>query len=186
MKTWNYPNRDTRAWPAGQWDDEPDKMQWTDESTGFVCLMARNPILGHWCGYVGLEPDHPWHGKDYDDVPASVHGGVNYGESCMVDVPEFLSVCHTPEPGKPDDIWWIGFDFAHAGDWSPGSPFKSRKLRYWDSASVMAECRKLAAQASNANKSQWVCPFCGNPLPGERAACCGEVGHAVLEPMEAE
>ena len=25
----------------------------------------------------------------------------------------------------------------------------------------------------------WICPFCGNELPDERAACCGEVGHAV-------
>lgn len=28
---------------------------------------------------------------------------------------------------------------------------------------------------------QWYCPFCGKDLPGEQAACCGEVGHATTE-----
>jgi hypothetical protein len=29
-------------------------------------------------------------------------------------------ICHVPEPGKPDDVWWFGFDCAHAFDRSPG------------------------------------------------------------------
>lgn len=28
---------------------------------------------------------------------------------------------------------------------------------------------------------RWFCPFCGRELPSERAACCGEVGHAESE-----
>jgi hypothetical protein len=24
-----------------------------------------------------------------------------------------------PEPGKPDDVWWLGFDCAHSGDAMP-------------------------------------------------------------------
>lgn len=27
-------------------------------------------------------------------------------------------VCHVPDPGEPDDVWWFGFDCAHAWDYS--------------------------------------------------------------------
>jgi hypothetical protein len=30
------------------------------------------------------------------------------------------AICHVPEPGRPDDVWWFGFDCAHAWDFSPG------------------------------------------------------------------
>lgn len=30
------------------------------------------------------------------------------------------AICHIPEPGSPDDVFWLGFDCAHAGDLSPG------------------------------------------------------------------
>jgi hypothetical protein len=51
--------------PAGEWDNEPDKIQWLDEDTGLDCLMVRNHF-GSWCGYVGVTEGHPLFGVGYD------------------------------------------------------------------------------------------------------------------------
>lgn len=109
---------DRTGWPAGPWDDEPDKVQWPDPDTGLPCLAVRNEG-GHWCGYVGLPPGHPLHGKGYDDVDADVHGGLTFADECADAMREDRYVCHVPGPGEPDHVWWLGFDCAHSGDYSP-------------------------------------------------------------------
>lgn len=53
--------------------------------------------MGFRCGYARIPRDHPWFGKDYDSIDASVHGGLTYG--CM-----------------KEDGYWIGFDCAHCMD----------------------------------------------------------------------
>src|SRR5690606_18441494 len=70
------------TWGDGPWQDEPDKKQWQDEATGLPCLAVRDPG-GHWCGYVGVAPDHPWHGKDYDSCGMlEAHGGITFASGC--------------------------------------------------------------------------------------------------------
>ena len=166
---------DKSAWERGPWDDEPDKVQWVDESTGLDCLAVRVDIHGGWCGYVGVPSDHPWHGTDYSECLTcgeafcseheytnrpegriEVHGGLTFADSCNESGPVESSVCHIPFDGRPDDIWWFGFDCAHARDYSPGtmailsllSAFRGhhddsvyRTLNY-----VRAECARLAEQ----------------------------------------
>ena len=137
---------DKSAWGDGPWQSEPDRVEF--EHADFVCVMKRHEHLGHWCGYVGVAPGHPWHGKSYDDVVGiDVHGNCTYGETC--DGNQERGVCHVPKPGTPDHLWWIGFDFAHGYDLSPGA--KHRALgggAYRDRAYVEAECRKAAEQAA--------------------------------------
>ena len=129
---------DRSRWGAGPWDGEPDRFAW--RSDGVPCLVQRSP-LGAWCGYVGVQPSHPWFGKSLDEcaedlsgvvVRPSVHGGVTYAAACA---PEH-GICHVPEPGEPDDLWWIGFDCAHAGDLVPGLEATLREVRERTGASV--------------------------------------------------
>jgi hypothetical protein len=54
-------------------------------------------------GYVGVPEGHPWFNKHYDDIDASVHGGLTYGRN------------HLPMQ-EPDGYWWVGFDTGHYGD----------------------------------------------------------------------
>lgn len=62
--------------------------------------------------------------KDWcDHRPESkidVHGGLTYSGACSphADNPE-LGICHLPDAGEPDDVWWFGFDCAHSGDHTP-------------------------------------------------------------------
>lgn len=95
----------------GPWIDEPDRKEW--RHAGLPCLIVRQD-LGALCGYVGVPPGHPAHGQDYGSVDVSVHGGLTYGDRCTG------KICHQPQPGETDEIWWLGFDCAHAFDLVPG------------------------------------------------------------------
>jgi hypothetical protein len=162
-----YHTVDKSAWERGPWDAEPDKAQWTDEATGLPCLMVRGPH-GALCGYVGVNPGHPWHGKGYDDCTVydgpdddwdrypSVHGGLTYADGCSHGDPA-RSICHIPAPGQPDDVWWLGFDCAHAGDYSGMKYDEAWRVRfppggdvYRDFGYVRSECQRLASQAARA------------------------------------
>jgi hypothetical protein len=158
------------ASPADQpWTTEPNRVAF--EHAGFPCIIKRGPIRA-WCGYVGVPPGHPWHGKndssiygdyteDYDRIePAwpvpSVHGGVTYGEACDGD--PLGGVCHVAKDGEPDDVWWIGFDCAHAFDYVPGASarvnYRDERDVYRDQAYVTRETQSLAEQARAAAESR--------------------------------
>lgn len=104
MKTIEYRSVDKSDWGDGAWQQEPDKKQWQDEATGLPCLIVRGPG-GALCGYVGVAPGHPLHGKDYSDcvfpdrhedhekdgtwhyncAPQGVleaHGGITFAHGC--------------------------------------------------------------------------------------------------------
>jgi len=144
MKTWKHVN----DWKIpGPWVSEPDKAQWVDEATDLDCLIVRNR-MGALCGYVGLPPGHPYHGKDYDSTgpdALEVHGGLTFAGSCNEEAPEGHGICHIPEPGRPAEVWWLGFDCAHAGDLVPQlTMFPTERYRTFDY--VRGQCEQLAAQ----------------------------------------
>ena len=160
MKQWT--NVDKTGWGDGPWTDEPDKMQWIDEATGLDCLIVRGP-MGALCGYVGVPPEHPWHGIPYsgreydyenrepvelgggfgkvqmpkktevvpwDQAPESkvdVHGGLTYSGLCQEEAEEGKGICHIPEPGRPADVFWFGFDCAHYMDMCPVMEMHNRE-----------------------------------------------------------
>lgn len=159
-----YTTIDKSDWGDGPWQDEPDKVQWKDEATGLPCLAKRDERLGHLCGYVGVGPGHAAYEKDYDAVydlfPSwdhdgylEVHGGLTYAAHCQHG-DEAEAICHVPDPGEPDDVWWLGFDCAHSGDLSPYSLVSDREAGYGPIAGetyrtldyVRAQCAKLARQ----------------------------------------
>jgi hypothetical protein len=118
MKTLTFP--ECRPPAGGAWDDEPDKAQWIDGATGLDCLIVRSRVTGALCGYVGVPPGHPWHGVGCDDVvPADVHGGLTFAGSCQEGAEDGPGICHVPAPGRPADVWWLGFDCAHCDDEMP-------------------------------------------------------------------
>lgn len=131
-------------WGPGPWQEEPDRVEF--RHAGMPCILHRGSF-GGWCGYVGLVPGHPYYGKSYHDVSAEVHGGLTYSEPCQG------HVCHVPEPGEPDNLWWLGFDFGHGGDYSPPSAASLHRLgidttgdHYWTVDEARAETQRLAEQ----------------------------------------
>ena len=151
---------DRKGWPAGPWDNEPDKMQWPDPVTGLPCLAVRG-ARGNWCGYVGVPPGHPQHGKNYSDVDADVHGGLTFADACADVGREDRYVCHVPGPDEPEHVWWLGFDCAHAWDYSPDDAKRAAsgdrlwKLSFDQSYKtldyVRQQCASLAKQLAAAS-----------------------------------
>jgi hypothetical protein len=148
MRTIEYRTHDKADWGEGPWQDEPDKVQWEDETTKLPCVIRRS-LAGNWCGYVGIAPGHPLYGKGYDDLDLSVHGGLTFADRCSHGDPT-TSICHVPDAGEPDDVWWVGFDCGHAYDLAPIPQYRilglSREQKYRDMAYVKGECAKLARQ----------------------------------------
>ena len=130
---------DRAGWPPGPWDNEPDKVQWTDAATGLPCLIVRNDT-GGLCGYVGVAEEHPYFGVDKNDLDLGVHGGLTYSGLCQG------HICHVPAPGASDRVWWLGFDCAHWSDTVPGMIQYGMRGTYRDLKYVKDECHDLAAQ----------------------------------------
>lgn len=142
--------RKSPYWKRGPWDSEPDREEF--EHLGLPCIIQRGGG-GAWCGYVGIVPGHPLHGKGYGGhyegeeyvfSPVSelrVHGGITYAESCRG------GVCHAPRPGEPAELWWLGFDCAHYMDLTPtNSDYADYGAWYWNAADAKRETRRLAEQ----------------------------------------
>jgi hypothetical protein len=110
--------------------NEGNYHQWKNEKTKYVCEMIRPVSFGHWCGYVRVPSTHAYYGKDFDDVPVTVHGGLTYGKK--------------DECGKR--AWWFGFDCAHGGDLVPifGRMFGGETYR--TKQDVIEETNSLAEQ----------------------------------------
>lgn len=134
---------DRTDWPKGQWDKEPDKIQWMDKATGLPCLIVRNSF-GALCGYVGVSKGHPYFEKHYDEADVSAHGGLTFADHCHG------NICHTVENGEDDNVWWLGFDCAHCHDAAPGmyrfTPNSSKFGTYRTLKWVKWHTRKLALQ----------------------------------------
>lgn len=141
-KQWNL--LDKSEWSRGQWQAEPDKMQFTDETTGLPCLIVRN-TTGALCGYVGVSEGHPLYAKHYDEAGVRVHGGLTFADFCSGN-PEEHSICHVPGDGEPDKVWWLGFDCAHLGDFIPRLDHRGDHGEYRNIEYVKSECRFLAGQ----------------------------------------
>ena len=130
--------------------DYPDRVLSRGDHEGFEWLTVNNNI-GYRCGYVRIPVDHPWHGKDYNNIRVAVHGGLTFSEP---DKP-----C---DADRPDDAWWVGFDCAHCDDAPdpslPGYDDYGLSLQKWlqkhgvirTTEYVEAECRSLCEQAKAA------------------------------------
>ncbi len=133
--------------------DRPADVLAHGEHLGYEWMVIHNG-MGHRCGYVKVPPGHPWHGGNYNDIGADVHGGLTFAEA---DVP-----CGK---GGADDGYWLGFDCAHSFDAPdpalPVAPVYAdvmAKVRVFSPSLssvrtheyVEAECRSLCEQAAAA------------------------------------
>lgn len=168
-----YHNPDRKPSDDGPWNQEADKVAWIDAETGLGCIMLRQ-TNGTISGYVGIAPQHPLFGFEADAVPVEisnvVHGGLSYGKACEVNRfdrvawgkphKERYTVCHvtrtrlvqeyrtvqTTHDEFHEDLWWLGFDTDHPGDFVPKERHDERRkgVVYRDQSYVYANCMSLA------------------------------------------
>lgn len=95
------------GWRKGPWDDEPeDQIYWIDPETKLDCLAMRNDV-GQWCGYVGVPFASKYYGVDINGIELiGIPNEITYADSSSGDrsrIRAFLK-------GRPEVVWWIGFD----------------------------------------------------------------------------
>lgn len=124
---------DKSTWGEGPWVGEGDKSQWVPHRNGrdYPCLIVRHPRHGHWCGYVGVPPEHMFCNQNpEEDLSIEVHGGITYWRldtetGFDPNIPgEGIGV--QKEGGEFPRIRWIGFDCGHHLDISPGIEARQR------------------------------------------------------------
>ncbi len=162
-------------WGEGPWQAEPDKVEWrhlglpclivrngSGALCGYVGVPPTHPL--HGVGYneetpvlkdalaarmekpLGETPSMAvmlgallGDMKPRLDTVFDVHGGLTYSDKCRGEI------CHMPAPGEADDVWWLGFDCGHAGDYIPRHRGIGGDV-YRDVAYVKAEVERLAVQ----------------------------------------
>jgi hypothetical protein len=140
------------------WENEPDVQIWLMGRMG--CVMRRNMETGTWCGYVGVQKDHPWFKKDYGEtVPTSTIVGNWKDRAIDLDKTSILSLFKIAmADGKDGEesidtliqvhggltysgwltkknkniLWYFGFDCAHYGDFMPGLCHNPSYLSFGD------------------------------------------------------
>jgi hypothetical protein len=93
-------------------------------------------------------------GKAAIDIVLDAHGGITFADACQKSDDPSKGICHLPEPGEPDNVWWFGFDCSHCDDLSPAYMTRQSGLRWYgeyrDINYVKAEIRGLAQQLASA------------------------------------
>lgn len=140
---------------------------------GFLCCVVRMG-WGNINGYVAIDKAHPFFGKKYSDkikltespqfngnyigllchslrdneenefsidLALTVHGGITYSEDSLNYIEKDLF----------GELWWFGFDTAHAGDVRPFQDDISRRFQdledeYRSFDYVKEQAKKLAEQ----------------------------------------
>src|SRR5690606_2867991 len=101
------------SWAKGPWSNEPDLVWWICEETGYACVTRRNSF-GAWCGFVGVEFNHPLYQLSCSAEELSfieVHNSdIMY--SGWRDVEDVLF-------SPPTKRWWFGVDFMQDMDICP-------------------------------------------------------------------
>lgn len=88
----------------------------------------------HPCAYIGLPSGHIYELADYDYIhDIDCHGGITYGSDHHAVVKELQN-----------SGWFIGWDYAHSGDWSGTFPMLGDKK--WSTMEIINECMSVVDQ----------------------------------------
>ena len=91
----------------------------------------------HPCCYIKIPEGHLFYKKDYDDIDLDVHGGLTFAGHNL-DV----------APGVADDGFWIGWDYAHWGDYVGFESYTVHIFpgKMWSVEELVADCKAAIDQ----------------------------------------
>lgn len=92
----------------------------------------------HPCAYVEIPRNNKYFGKDYDDIPVYPHGGLTYSSDHLATV---------------DHIgWFIGWDYAHAGDYCGFmAPSLNKGSQQHTTVEMVEDCKQVIMQIEYLN-----------------------------------
>lgn len=91
----------------------------------------------HPCAYVEIPENNSLYGKSYDDLDyISCHGGLTYSENHLV----------IDDNGSKLDGWFIGWDYAHAGDVIGTCEILGLNEKRWTTGEMLQEVHSVIEQ----------------------------------------
>lgn len=109
----------------------------TGEYNGFTYYILN---LGtHPTAYIQIPKEHKYFGKDYDEIDLDVHGGLTYSSKQLRLENEAI------------EGWFIGWDYAHGGDYlgfveKYSMPFRDYFEKKWTTEEILEEVREAIEQ----------------------------------------
>lgn len=132
---------------TGPWTmSEGDYTYVSEQGAPWVGIVCRNVITFALNGYIGLPTGHKHWGKPYTEIEDDIeaHGGFTYasnGQGLITSV-------------KEPNLWWFGFDCAHAHDYMPLMPTGTDPSRYKTEVWVRNEIVQIARKMFQGNWKQ--------------------------------
>ena len=118
--------------------DAKRELLYTDTYKGFVYYIMN---LGtHPTAYIEIPKDHEFFGKGYNQIydicDIDVHGGLTYSADHLL--------------GVKEDSWFIGWDYAHAGDYCGyykkfdeyGLSYDKYNEKKWTTEEIIEDCKR--------------------------------------------
>ena len=101
----------------------------THNGYDFLILWYRN----HPNAYIQIPEGHPYYGKNYTEIDdkSIVHGGFTFSDK------NFNKKYNLP------DGWYLGWDYAHAGDYVRFSDGYTLDGQMWTRHEIAAECKQI-------------------------------------------
>ncbi len=101
----------------------------------FILSLGTHPTA-----YVRIPRSHKLYGKKYDDIDIDVHGGLTYSSNDLMDI-------------ETDD-WFIGWDYAHVGDYAGYDEslpefMRSNNDKKWTVEEIIKDCESVIDQVIN-------------------------------------
>lgn len=105
----------------------------------YLCKITQGKVLDHYCGYVGIPRNHPLvKHKGVDTFQElEVHGGVTFTADSKKEIIKLEEKNLWEDP-----YFWVGFDCAHGGDYSPFNQAGHK----WTLGELIKEVNHLADQ----------------------------------------
>lgn len=101
---------------------------------GYKVLIVN--YFTHPCAYIGLRSNHKYDHVYYEDIhDIDCHGGLTYSGDDHIVVKELQN-----------SGWFIGWDYAHSGDWYGPYPIPGDKK--WSTMEIINECMSVVNQLS--------------------------------------
>lgn len=99
----------------------------------------------HPTAYIKIPEDSKYYGKDMEEIDLNVHGGVTYANNCL-----YIS------ENQKIDGWFIGWDYAHYGDYAGYEELLPQKIRVggkkWTTKEIFKEVKEACYQIQNAKE----------------------------------
>lgn len=111
-------------------------------------FIVTNCGYTHPCAYVEVPKDHPYYGVGYSNLyDVDAHGSLTYAGNLSHVLPE--EKCR----GKH----WLGWDYAHAGDYYACCDEDSdymKGLKKWTTEEIVEECQNVIDQLIKAKENR--------------------------------